>query len=179
MQSSSLLTVGTPDANAQGARSVGHAVFKPILGDPDPAQDEADIQLMVSVSDVRCRTGGVPGCDVPLGDYDGSLRERFDLTITDHDNGGSNEESATVKSIPSYAPVLPITVPCAPTPDPAIGSTCAVATSADALGGNVIVEGKRSTWAIDNVQLWDPGADGSHGQLDDNTLFARQGLFLP
>jgi hypothetical protein len=179
VQSSSILTVGTPDANGQGARSVGHAVFKPLLGDEGTSQDEADVQLTVSLTDVRCRAGGIPGCDSALGDYGGSLREVFDMTVTDKNNGGSNAEAATVKSFPYYAPALQIIVPCVPTADPAIGATCALGTTVEALAGNVIAEGKRSTWMIDDVQLWDPGADGSHGVVDDNTRFARQGLFLP
>jgi WD40-like Beta Propeller Repeat len=179
LASSSILTVGTPDANGQGTRSLGRAVLKPLPGDEDTVQDEADIQLHVSASDVRCRAGGVAGCDAPLGDYSGSLREMFDLTITDKLNGGSNAESATVKPFPWFAPVAQIIVPCAPTPDPAIGSTCVLDTTIEALAGNLLPEGKRSTWAIDRIQLWDPGADGSHAIVDDNTLFARQGLFVP
>jgi WD40 repeat protein len=179
VQSSSILTVGTPDANGQGARAVGHAVFKPLLGDEGTPQDEADVQLAVSLTDVRCREGGIPGCDSALGDYGGSVREVFDLTVTDKNNGGSNAESATGKSFPYFAPALQIIVPCVPTADPAIGARCAVETTIEALAGNAIAEGKRTTWAIGDVQLWDPGADGNHGAVDDNTLFARQGLFVP
>ena len=43
---------------------------------------------------------------------------------------------------------------------------------------NITPEGKRSTWAIGQVQLWDSGPDGNINS-DDNTLFAVQGVFIP
>ena len=178
VQSSASLTVGTADANGQAPRSVGRATFKPLLGNPSTPADEADVRLIVSVSDVRCRAGGIPGCAAPLGDYTGSLREAFDLTITDRYNGGSDVESATVQTRPYYQPALSIVVPCAETPDPAVGGRCSLDTTAEALLANAIEEGRRSSWAIGRIQLWDAGEDGNLN-TDDNTLFATQGLFVP
>jgi hypothetical protein len=177
-QTSSTLTAGTPDANGQGARFVGRARLTPIPGDPSTPQDEADLRVRITVTDVRCQTGGFPGCDAPLSDYSGALRGTFDLQITDHDNGGSGVESATTETIPYWHPALPITVPCTPTADTSVGSTCAVDTTADAIAGDVTPEGERSTWAIGQVELWDSGPDGNLG-TDDNTLFAVQGVFVP
>jgi hypothetical protein len=177
VQSSANVTVGTPDANEEAARFVGRARLTPLRGDPTPG-DDADVRMTVSVSDVRCRVGGIGGCDAPLADYSASLRGTFDLTITDKDNGGSGVESATVKTIPFWQPAIPLTVPCVPTPDPAVGSSCALATTAEAIAGNVAREGKRATWAIGRIQLWDAGEDGNLS-TDDNTLFATQGLFVP
>jgi WD40-like Beta Propeller Repeat len=178
VQSSTNVTVGTPDANGQAARFVGRARLTSLLGDPSTTEDEADVRVAVSVSDVRCRVGGIGGCDAPLADYSASLRGTFDLTITDKDNGGSGVESATVTTIPYWQPAIPLTVSCVPTPDPAVGSSCALATTAEAIAGNVAREGKRSIWAIGRIQLWDAGEDGNLS-TDDNTLFATQGLFVP
>jgi Tol biopolymer transport system component len=176
---STTLTTGTPDANGQAARFAGRFTLKPIVGNPFTPEDEADVRLTVSVSDVRCQSGATPGCDPgTLGDYGGTLRAVFDLMITDHDNGGSAAESATVKTIPYYQPALHIDVECVRTADPAVGSTCAMDTTADAIAGNVTPEFKRSTWALGQVQLWDRGEDGNPNS-DDNTLFAVQGVFVP
>jgi hypothetical protein len=177
-QSSANVTVGTPDANGHGARFVGRATLVPRPGDPSSAQDEADVRMVMNVSDVRCRVGGISGCDNALDDYTGSLRETFDLTITDKDNGGSGKESATLKTVPYYQYPIPVTAPCAPTADPAVGSTCAISTTAEAVAGNIVQEGKRNTWALGKVQVWDAGEDGNPN-TDDNTLFVVQGLFVP
>jgi hypothetical protein len=132
----------------------------------------------MDVSDVRCQAGGVPGCDEPLSDYSGDLRGTFDLTMTDKNNGGSGVEPATVKTIPYYSPALPVTLPCVPTADTSVGSTCSVSTTADAIAGNIAQEGERSTWAIGQVELWDSGPDGNIN-TDDNELFAVEGIFVP
>jgi hypothetical protein len=171
VQASSTITAGTPDANGEAAKFVGRATLTPIAGNSSTPQDEADVRLTVSVSDVRCQAGGTPGCDAPLADYSGSLLERFDLTITDKNNGGSGLESATTEPLPYWA--IPVVVPCATTAETSVGSTCSASTTADAIAGNITPERKRSTWAIGQVQLWDARPDG------DYTLFATEGVFVP
>jgi hypothetical protein len=178
VQTSGSLTVGTPDANGQGARSIGRASLRPIAGDPATPGDQADVRLTVSVTDVRCRAGGSPGCDAPLADYTGSLREQFDITITDKYNGGLATESATGTILPSYQSPATMIVPCAPSADVTVGATCSLDTTAEAIAPNIVREGKRNTWALGRVELWDAGADGNVFS-DDNTLFAVQGLFVP
>ena len=177
-QSSPYLTTGTPDANGQAARFVGRATLVPIPGDPSTAADEADVRLTVSVSDVRCQAGGTGGCDALLADYTGSLRETFDLTVTDKNNGGSGLEAATGKTSPWYSPAFPINVPCTATADPAVGSDCALATTAEAIAGNIVKEGSRTTWQISAIRLLD-GGDNGIPDADDVNVFATQGLFVP
>jgi TolB protein len=176
VQSSGTLTVGTPDANGQAAQSIGRATLKAMPGDPTNSVDEADARLTTSITDVRCRAGGIPGCDAPLGDYVGALREMFALTITDNYNGGLGTESAT-GSFPSYQPPLEIILPCTATPGTE-GAVCAVDTTADALVPGAIKEGVRTSWQLGRIEVWDSGEDGSP-YSDDNTLFAVQGLFVP
>ena len=55
-QSSSSLTVGSPDANGAGANSVGSIRIKVVVGAPGPP-DDSDVLLTGSVSDVRCLPG--------------------------------------------------------------------------------------------------------------------------
>jgi TolB protein len=175
--SSSTLTVGTPDANGQAARSIGNAALAAITGNPGTAADEADIRLSTEITDVRCRAAGAPGCDAALADYTGGLREMFGANITDGNNGGLGTETAT-GTFPSYQPPLMIVVPCVATADTAIGATCSVDTTADAILPGVIREGMRATWALGRIEIWDAGEDGNPIS-DDNTLFAVQGVFVP
>jgi hypothetical protein len=161
--------VGTPDANGQAARSTGRIRFTVHPG---------DVAISAAISDVRCRTAAIGGCDAALGDYAGALVTQFSLQISDKFNGGSAAESATVKTIPSFQTPFLILLPCATTADPGTGSTCAVATSVDAILPNAVVEGDRATWALGRIELWDAGEDGNPAS-DDNTLLAVQGLFVP
>ena len=47
LQSSSALTVGTPDANGKGAASTGFLLLDVRVGDPSTTVDEADVGLSV------------------------------------------------------------------------------------------------------------------------------------
>ena len=97
------LTVGTPDANGQAVSSVGSARLGVRPGDPATGPDEADVAVVVSVTDVRRRSG--------LGDYTGELALRLPLRITDRDNGGtSSTDHGTVQDA-----ALDVPVPCAAT----------------------------------------------------------------
>ena len=42
----------------------------------------------------------------------------------------------------------------------------------------LVVETKRTIWQMGDVELRDGGADGV-ASTQDNTLFARQGIFVP
>jgi hypothetical protein len=39
-------------------------------------------------------------------------------------------------------------------------------------------EGDRAVWELGTVEVYDGGSDGV-GSTSDNTLFARQGVFIP
>ncbi len=176
-QSSSYLTVGTPDANGALASSIGRARVEVRPGDPGTAADEADVAFTTSISDVRCRAGGIVGCDGTLADYTGTLRENFSLQATDEFNGGTGKEAATLQGFESFQLPFVIALPCAATAGDA-GSTCSVNTTVDALAPELATEGKRTTWQLGRIELWDAGEDGNPSS-DDNTLFAVQGVFVP
>jgi hypothetical protein len=175
-QSSDYLTVGTPDANGQPAKSIGFLRFGTHIGDPSTATDEADVRLDASVTDVRCRIAFFPCAGGALSDYTGVLDAKFDLRITDRYNGGSGEEAGTLE-VPAFRLPFHLVVPCSPTAAADVGSTCAVSTTVDTLVPGTVREGKRAVWEIGQVQVKDGGADGA--TLDDNTLFLDQGLFVP
>jgi hypothetical protein len=160
------LTVGTPDANGAATNFVGSARLAARPGDPAAPGDQADVALAVSTVDVRRRTG--------LGDYTGELALRLPLRITDRDNGGTpTTDHGTVQDSN-----LDVTVPCAATASTAIGSTCAVSTSLDAVAPGAAREGERAIWALNKLQLFDGGADGVAATAP-NTVFAVQGIFVP
>jgi hypothetical protein len=163
---SSFLTVGTPDVNGNAANAAASVRMDAVIGDPATGTDEADDKLTVTFKDVRRKSD--------LGDYGGALQASIEVRITDRYNGASLSDPGTVSDL-TYA----FTVPCATNGDPAIGSTCAVNTSADALVPDTIREGKRAIWELDQVRLFDGGSDGVATTTADNTLFAVEGIFIP
>ena len=63
-----------------------------INGVPSTPQDEADVALQVSITDVRNRTDST--------DYAGEVQLRSDLTITDRANGAAGVDPGTGQSVP-------------------------------------------------------------------------------
>jgi hypothetical protein len=157
------ITVGTPDANRQGANSVGTVLFRAIAGNPSTAANEADVALDVTLTDVRRKSG--------LADYTGELEEVSTIRLTDRASAGG--EATTVQDLPIAA-----TVPCVATPDPARGASCSLSTTVNALTPGAVAEGKRAIWQLDQVQVLDGGPDGL-ASTNDNSLFAVQGVFVP
>jgi hypothetical protein len=163
---SDFLTVGTPDANGRPAGSIGSVRFRVVPGNESSPEDEADVLVTISMTDVR--NGG------SLTDYTGDLRETTIVRLTDSYNGAGSDEAATMLDIP-----FPVHVPCTPTAAATIGSTCAVDTSLDAIVPGSIREGDRSIWELGAIEVYDGGSDGDPVTAGDDTLFARQGLFTP
>jgi glucose/arabinose dehydrogenase len=165
-QQSGFLTVGAPDANGAAVNSIGVVALRVVNGDPGPT-DEADVRLGASITDVRNRPS--------LTDYGGQLRVRLPIRITDLDNpppaGGSG--AGTVQDT-----TFAFTVPCTTNSDPAVGSTCSVATTADAVTPSMIKESDRTIWQLGQIDVLDGGPDGQVA-TNDNTVFARQGVFVP
>jgi glucose/arabinose dehydrogenase len=157
VQSSSNLTIGTPDANGAAANSVGSVRLEAIVGNPSTPADEADLQITVSVTDVRRRSD--------LADYTGQLGLRVPLRLTDRDNGGPAGFGQGTLGDRN----LDANVSCTATADTSVGSACAVNTSADAITPGMIGEGDRAIWQAGQVQV----LDGS------GAPFARQGVFVP
>jgi hypothetical protein len=164
-QASQQLTVGTPDANGMSAKSVGFVNLATTVGDPATSADEADVKITASITDVRARQD--------LSDYTGELQLRLRLRITDRLNGSSPIDPATVSDLD-----FPVTIGCGATADATIGSTCAVATTADAVLPGTVIESKRSIWEMSQVQVFDGGPDAVASTYP-NTLFAVQALFVP
>jgi hypothetical protein len=164
VQTSSQLTVGTPDANGAPAKSIGHAKVSALVGNPGTAADEADARLTLSITDVRRRSD--------LTDYGGQLQLETTVRVTDRNSGPS--ETATGQDVP-----FRVTVPCAVTADATVGATCSVSTTADAVtGAGTITEGKRSVWQLGQLRVNDGGPDGV-ASTTPNGLFAVQGVFVP
>jgi glucose/arabinose dehydrogenase len=167
VQSSTNLTIGTPDANGAAANATGYARVNSITGNPGTPADEADVAIAVSMTDVRRTTSGLP-------DYTGQLQLRLPLRLTDRDNGGpAGFEQGTLQDRNFDA-----TVPCAGTASTTIGSTCSVSTTAEAIVPGVVVEGKRTMWQLGQIQVLDGGTDGN-ASTTPNLPFLTQGVLVP
>ena len=162
---SQFLTVGTPDSNGKTAKSIGSVRFGVIPGDPETSEDEADVQIAVSLTDVRRQAD--------LDDYSGELEADSTLRITDKLSGAAGDEPATVSDF-----AFPVTVPCAGTADTTVGATCAITTTLDSVLPGAVREGKRAIWELGQIEVSDGGSDGL-ASTEGNTVFARQGIFVP
>ena len=131
----------------------------------DRPTDEADVGLDFDLTDVRNKGD--------LLDYTGELEASALVRITDRDNGAGSDPG-TVADFP-YA----FTVPCSATTATNVGSTCSITTTADSLVPGTIKEGERSIWEFGQLAVLDGGTDGLASTGADNTLFARQGVFVP
>src|SRR4029453_17779722 len=164
-QSSGFLTVGSPDANGVGANSTGFALFKAIPGNSATPADEADVQVQVSILDVRNKAG--------RADYTGQVELDSPVQITDRLNGTSGSQPATGQPIQ-----FPVTVGCAAPISTTVGSTCSATTTFDAVVPGSVPEGKRSIWDVGQVVVNDGGSDGLVS-TGPNPVFERQGVFIP
>jgi Tol biopolymer transport system component len=155
------------------------------IGDGDPA-------LAKSIGSVRLRTltgvsfdGADVGIDLAItnvmntsdrSDYTGELRLELPLRITDRFNkpAPSGYGPGTVSDMSFFA-----TVPCSPTTDATLGSSCTLSTTADTLLPATVRGGARAIWALGQIRLQDGGPDGDAETPADNELFAVQGVFAP
>jgi hypothetical protein len=167
-QASSNLTIGTPDANGKGANARASVLFGVAPGNPSTPADEAEVGIVVGITDIRNRSG--------LSDYTGQLQLVADLRITDRDNasGPGGVGSATVQDTP-----LSATISCAPTTSDTVGSDCNLSTTVDALFPGAVKEGRRAVWQLGQVRVNDGGPDGLASTASGNTLFLDQGVFIP
>jgi hypothetical protein len=160
------LTVGTPDANGEGAEAVGFVRLRAIAGDPATPEDEADVRVVLSAADVR------EAAD--LTDYTGELELSLALRVTDRDGATGPAAPSTQEDAE-----LSFAAPCVPTADAATGSTCGLDTTAESLVPGVAVEDERTIWAHRAVRVFDGGGDGLAATLGDNDLFQVPGVFVP
>ena len=174
VQESNYLTVGTPDANGVQARSSGFLRLRVKATPPE------DLFITLTITDVRC----LPGTDAAVcgtinnfdgPDYTGQVQSDATLRISDHYNGPNLDEAATVQDIP-----FPVTAFCVSTADMTVGSTCSVSTSSQANCPPVCqnFDNQRSVIELGQVLVRDGGADGQIATAD-NTVFMRQGIFIP
>jgi hypothetical protein len=171
--SSSVLTVGTPDANGFGANFSGFVGYTVVNGDPATSSDEADVRLVVSLTDIRNRPSG--------SDYVGRVLATANVQITDQNNAAETPEPGTLQSFNHEFPV-----DCVATALTTIGSSCTLNTTADALIPGTVLESKRTIWEIGQVSIKDAGPNGTGyascpptcGDGDEST-FLREGVFVP
>ena len=171
--SSSVLTVGSPDANGFAANFSGFVKYSVIVGDPATEANEADIRLNVSLTDIRNKPSG--------SDYVGRVLATAAVQITDQNNAAETPEPGTTQAFKYEFPV-----DCVATALATIGSACAVNTTANALVPGTVLENKRTIWEIGQVSVKDAGPNGT-GYAScpptcgdgDETTFLRAGVFVP
>jgi hypothetical protein len=163
--SSAQLTSGTPDANGKAPNATALVAYAVRTGDPSTAQDDADVRLVARLTDVRRRQD--------LADYTGELSLLTAVRLTDNASGSATTDRATVEDF-----TLPARMPCAVTADAGVGATCGLDTTLDAIVAGAAREGSRAVWELRQAQVTDGGSDGDVNTAP-NTVFARQGLFVP
>jgi len=172
VQSSNFLTIGSPDANGAAANSTGFILLKVKTTSPE------DVLITSSIFDVRCQAataaavcGTANAADGP--DYSGGVQGNATIRISDHYNGPTLTDAATVVDIP-----FPVNGTCAATTSTSIGGTCTTNTTANAVVVGSVKDAQRAVVEISQLQIFDGGADGNVTTAD-NTLFMVQGIFIP
>jgi len=171
-QQSDLLTTSTI------GRGAGSVILRVQKGDSGTLEDEADVSIAASITDVRLAPGG--------SDYVGQVLLRMGMRLTDRANRFHLEpvanEPATVRDTELAAPI-----DCIASAGSG-GSSCELATSADALVPGFVVEGRRMVVSGLGLAVEDAGADGDVGPpascppacgTGDESVFLSQGLFAP
>ena len=180
VQTSNNITIGTFDANGANSNFKGSIRLSVKVGVPGPPED-SDVKIVASMTDVRCKAGNA-ACGAANAadgaDYTGEVQGNALIRITDHWNAvapGGGPDAATVQDIP-----FPVNATCVATGSTAVGGTCSVNTTANAvLPGVPVKDGKRANVEIQQLQITDGGSDGVMGTPTGNTLFAVQGIFIP
>jgi hypothetical protein len=180
-QTSGQATMGTPDAFGGAANFAGYFLIKVFVGVPGPPND-SDVGMNMRLDDVRCVPAGArcgdPNAAGPA-DYVGDTHFAFTVRLTDHWNAsapGGGIDAATVQDLPIEDSWF---APCAQTASTAAGSTCNMATSMNAFIPGVIKDTKRTQYEVDDLRIYDGGADGNGDTTADNTVFLRPGVFIP
>jgi dipeptidyl aminopeptidase/acylaminoacyl peptidase len=182
---SGVLTAGTPEVNGSQAGLAGSVRIKVEPGTTANTSDDADIAATISITDVRCRTANA-ACPGGAGsDYEGKLAGVLTaLRITDRLNTPPGPDG-----VPGTASgVLEMPVQCTATASTSTGATCSLSTTLDALLPGAVREGKRSVWELGQIHVRDAGPNGTGYESSacppdcgdgDETLFLRQGVFVP
>jgi hypothetical protein len=175
VQSSSVLTVGTGDANGASPNFAGNVRFDAVPGNGNTDANEADVRLKTTMTDVRNKPA--------LTDYVGRELVSVPLQITDQFNSltGENPDPATTQTFDFKFPI-----DCTATSDTSIGASCAITTSTNAIYPGAVLENKRTMWQLGQVIVKDAGPNGTGyancpptcGDGDEAT-FLRQGVWVP
>ena len=173
VQSSSVLTIGSPDNNGFAANFTGSMRWIVLPGNTATEADEADVRLNVNLQDIRNRPSGT--------DYTGRVLAEADLQITDSSNSDEAPEPGTVQKFKYQWPI-----DCVSTVSTTIGASCVLITTADSLVPGTVVEGRRSVWEIGQGDVKDAGPNGT-GYANcpptcgdgDESVFLREGVFVP
>ena len=139
-----------------------------VPGNLSTPADEADVKVMMDITDVRRKDN--------LADYVGGVQATIVSRITDRFNAvaaGGGSDPATVVDIP-----FPVQADLHRDRRPR--------RRVDLRGHHIVrsdrahcdPEGKRSIWQMGQVQVSDGGEDGNIGTVP-NTMFAREGIFVP
>jgi hypothetical protein len=129
-------------------------------------------------TDIRCQPATAAAvCNSPNAadgpDYSGQLQGNATIRITDHYNGPTLTEAATVVDIP-----FPVNATCTSTAATNIGGTCTANTSANAVVPGAVKDAQRAVVEVGQLTINDGGADGLISTAD-NTIFGIQGIFIP
>jgi hypothetical protein len=171
---SDLLTTST------AGRLNGSARLDVVVGSTSTPEDEADVRISASMSDVRNSADAT--------DYVGPVIVSTNLRITDRANGYSQGISGTAMD-----GELSLPVDCVATAETNVGSTCSISTTVDTLVPNFAREGKRAVISAFGIRVEDAGADADVTPpanpiglacpplcgSGDEKVFLRQGVFLP
>ena len=164
------ITVGTGDSNGLPAKFRGNLDIHAIPGTPQTSQNDADVRVVLTLFELFNRE--------TLDSYTGEVQARFNVQITDRENSphpGGPGPGTTVE-IP-FEMTAQTCVPGAPGSPPE-GTSCLLVSELSAILPGAVKEGGRAIWQVDDVEVWDGGPDGD-AETKPNTLFARQGVFVP
>jgi hypothetical protein len=178
VQTSTAVTVGTPDANGAAANMTGFVKLDVKVGVVGPP-DDSDVNITANISDVRCKAGTTACGNANAADgadYTGQMQGNATIRITDHYNAvapGGGTDAATVVDIP-----FPVPATCANTASTSEGGLCTANTSANATVPGAVLDAKRANIEVGQITITDGGADGQNGTTP-NTVAFTQGIFIP
>jgi hypothetical protein len=177
--------VGTPDANGAASNSIGALQMRVHPGTPG-APDDSDVEIRLArVTDVRCAAalsacGSANSAAGP--DYTGELQVVLGARLTDRSSSSATFERTTTIDFefPTADSRLgPFRIPCAATASTSVGATCNITTAFNVLVPGSVKDSLRAIWQLEQVKVFDGGADGVASTEGDNSLFAVQGVFVP
>ena len=154
------------------ANALGFVLFRVL-----PPSFNGEVRVTATISDVRCLPGtaaavcnSANAADGP--DYSGQLQCDTTIRISDHFNGPNRDEAATVVDIP-----FPLNAFCVNTADTSTGGVCTITTECQ-LPEGCSNANRRTVVEFGHVLVRDGGPDGNIA-TNDNTVFMRQGIFIP